>query len=448
MLAARAWREAHRAVAIAGMQLAGMTGRAPRLPPGSLGPSGVARLGDDRFYLRKLQRYGPVFKVLWVQNLATCVVGFERARRLFALHAHAMVPITIDISPFVPKGFLRCMARDQHPHYRSLFLRALPVQLTTGWEPELRTVIRAALTQLAGTTSDGARSTVTLIQALDLIATRCLLVQFFGLRPSHETFAALEAGYRRLGPEGLVHPIGQEQRDAFEELRTVVWQLVRTVRENPAAFDGDSALARLVTDGDGNQVDETVVGNLIYMIEMGRFDIRSLLRWVLKYLSDHPDVVADLGRGQRPAAGEDNLAEACVLETLRLDQAEALNRIVREEFVFEGYRFPRGTGLRVLLRETHRDATAFADPDRFSPGRFAGKSPGSDVYAPFGVGEHRCIVGSMVVRLSTLFVEELVANFTWTVLSDGPRHRGRFHWEPSPAFAIGLTRRPAGESPG
>ena len=33
---------------------------APRLPPGSLGSSGITRLGGDAFYLRKFLRRGPM----------------------------------------------------------------------------------------------------------------------------------------------------------------------------------------------------------------------------------------------------------------------------------------------------------------------------------------------------------------------------------------------------
>jgi cytochrome P450 len=423
------------------MQLGGMLGLSVKLPPGSLGPSGVARLGDEDFYLRKFSRHGPLFKVLWNRHLAVCVVGFRRAKRLLALHAHALAPIHIDIRSFVPHGFLRAMAPEPHARYRALFLNALRMESTMAWESEIRTAIRGALHSLVEATNGSPARAESLIPSLDEIATRSLLIPLFGLTPTDARFRALEEGYRRLGPTGFVYPIGPAQVDAFGELRVLVWQIVEAFKADPPTSNAQGLLARLLAPQDGSVVDETVIGNLIYMIEVGRYDVRSLLRWILKYLSDHPAIVADLRA--KPANTDDftELAEACVLETLRLDQAEAMNREVREEFVFEGYRVPKGSAVRLLMRETHKNPDVFREPEGYRPCRFVGKTYSADDYAPFGVGEHRCIVGPMVVHVCTMFVEELIAGFTWTVVGDGPRFRGRHHWEPSPSFSIALRSR-------
>jgi cytochrome P450 len=179
------------------------------------------------------------------------------------------------------------------------------------------------------------------------------------------------------------------------------------------------------------------------MVDTGRYDIRGLFRWVLKYLSDHPHVIDDLRERRTKVEAVGSFAEACVLETLRLDQAEALGRDVTNDFVFEGFLIPKGSALRVALRESHRDAQTFPAPDEYRPCRFATRKYGPDAYAPFGIGEHRCIAGNHVVRLATWLVEELVDGFDWTVADDGPRHRGLYHWEPSPLFSLRLWARSA-----
>src|SRR5262245_8725333 len=79
-----------RAVHIATIQCASLLRLSPRLPPGSLGPRGIARFGNHSFYLRAFQRYGPVFKVLWNRNLTICIFGFDRARRLLAPHIQSV----------------------------------------------------------------------------------------------------------------------------------------------------------------------------------------------------------------------------------------------------------------------------------------------------------------------------------------------------------------------
>jgi cytochrome P450 len=105
------------------------------------------------------------------------------------------------------------------------------------------------------------------------------------------------------------------------------------------------------------------------------------------------------------------------------------------------------------MRETHRDPAVFPEPDRFRPQRFLERRYSADEYAPFGLGEHQCIAGSLVVSVAAAFVEELVGRYAWSVIADGPRQYqpGRFHWEPSPGFAIRLfspsTRRCSGRTP-
>ena len=171
----------------------------------------------------------------------------------------------------------------------------------------------------------------------------------------------------------------------------------------------DSVLRRMMSVAGRSAIDETVVGNAIYMIEMGRYDMRGLFRWILKYLCDHPQFVDELRRIRAAEGTAQKLAEACVLETLRLDQAESLNRYVAEEFTFEGYRIPKGCCLLILLRESHRDGDNFHDPDCFLPERFLNRQYSADEFAPFGF-DHRCIAAELVVRLGTMFVEELLAD--------------------------------------
>lgn len=418
--------------------IAAITGR-PVLPPGSLGPRSIARFGNDRFYLDRFRKYGPIYKVLWSRKLTVCVVGFERGRRLLAAHTAALQPRAIEIESFVPNGFLRRMRGDVHRRYRSGFLEAFRLDLP---ETELRNVIRAELIALAHLHAAGPATAEQLANALDRIALRSLLVICFGFHPGDDAFDVLERQFS--GLKAWVYPRTAEQYAAFDALRGTVGSIARS--QIAIKDDGcpDSVIRRL-TQGSLNPVaDETVVGNLIYMVDTGRYDVRGLLRWVLKYLSEHPDVVDDLREHHTPVDAVSSFAEACVLETLRLDQAEALGRDVTDDFVFEGFLIPKGSALRVSLRESHRDADTFPSPDEYKPCRFATQKYGADEYAPFGIGEHRCIAGSHVIRVGTWLVEELVKGFDFSVANDGPRHHGRYHWEPSRSFSIQLRERATG----
>src|SRR5205085_1963376 len=109
-----------------------------KLPPGNVGRAMFARFGDHRYYLDQFQRHGAVFRVVWSERLTICVVGFKRAKQLFSLHARLLLPLTVNLEPFVPHGFIRGMTPDVHPKYRRIFLSALDDRLLDIWEADFR----------------------------------------------------------------------------------------------------------------------------------------------------------------------------------------------------------------------------------------------------------------------------------------------------------------------
>lgn len=424
------------------MQLQDLLRRSVPLPPGSLAARQRHKaLEDDRFYLKQAARHGPIFKLFWGSGqLKTCVVGLSLGRRLLKQHRGLLRLVNVtDITSLVPAEYLRSMSPESHQKYRRVFQHAFRGDLVAPVETDLRDLLRRELMRLAEPAMPVEPPARRLYSTLDTIATKSLLLTMLGVMPDSSTATALEEWYGQLGPEGRVAQVGPAQKSAFAAIHGTVARLLQSIDSEPRATIRDCALKRLMNAG-SPAVDETVIGNAIYMVERGRHDLRDLLRWILKYLSDDPAPLAEIRTGLRNTAGTSRLAEACVLETLRLDQAEQLNRKALRPFVFGGFHFPAGSWVSVLLRESHRDAETFPQPDAFRPHRFLERSYSTDEYAPFGIDEHQCIGASLVVRLGTLFVEELARRFTWTVSADGARQHGALHWEPSPDFAIDLRR--------
>lgn len=427
------------------MQLLGISGRLGRLPPGPLAASCTREAQtDDRFYFRGFGLHGPIFKLFWgPANLKICVRGLPLARRLLNSHRGSLHPATVDITALVPGEYLRTMDPAVHPHYRRIFKGAFRDEVVTASEADIRGIIRRELGGLAGGADADLPAAARLVAALNRISTRSLLRVVMGLPPEAGLVRRLESLFARLGPDGYVADIGPEQRAAFPLIREHVLQMLQSMSRGDGGEFGDSVLRRLAPDAAGTAPDDAVIGNVIYLVERGRHDIRDLLRWVVKYLSDNPTVRADLrARGVQQGA-EPGLAEACVLETLRLDQVENLNRKVLESFEFDGYRIPKGSWVSIMMRESHGDPQVFAEPERYRPCRFQERGFSLDEYAPFGIDEHQCIARTMVRRLGTMFVEELIGGYTWSVIGDGPRHFGHFHWQPSPDFAIALQPVPS-----
>jgi cytochrome P450 len=412
-----------------------------RLPPGSLAASGCRHaVQDDHFYLKQARRHGPIFKLFWPSGrLKICIVGIPLARRLLHQHRRSLRSVNTPLTALVPAEYLRSMDPAIHPHYRTLFTDALRNDLIAGLEPEIRRIIRR---ELDGWAEGGHRDLPLarqLHEVLDRITTRILLLVVLGVRPEVEIRPAIEAAYRRLGPDGYVAAVGPEQRAVFPVIRGMVLQIAESLRCDGGTGFGDSILGRLVRDA-GPDVDDVVIGNAIYMVERGRHDFRDLLRWMIKHLGDHPSVVADLRAALAAPGADGRLAEACVMETLRLEQAEQVGREALAPLTIGGFHVPKGSWIGALLREPHRDPRVFPEPESFRPRRFLERTYSANEYAPFGIDEHHCIARFLTIRSSALFIEELVGGFTWSVADDGPREFGMFHWQPSSSFAIDIRK--------
>ena len=421
------------------------------MPPGSIGPRCTRNLrSDDKFYVKLQQKYGPIFKLFWGgQNLRICLVGFDRGRRFMAQHKGILkTSVTAsasanDISSVVPHGYLRVMRGETHARYRRAFVKALSDDLITARTDEYRDTIRGELTRLAK--SDSASDpALSLVEALNQICTRTLMSLVYGVGAKDRTADELYRLYCKLGPRGYLEDvIKKQQAEAYSGIRIRVSQILSALQSDEIDEYSDCVLKRLIIANPESELDETFVGNAIYLVERGRHDVRDLLRWVLKHLSDNPSVVAsvrsDLGTERDTLLS----AQACVMESLRLEQAEVINRTVTTPISFEGYDFPKNTHVGILIRESHRDPAVFDEPDSYRPKRFVDRVFSANEYSPFGLDAHRCIASSFVVHFGTIFVEELVKSFQWEVIDDGPPHRGHFHWQPSQKFSIRLIQTSA-----
>ena len=161
----------------------------------------------------------------------------------------------------------------------------------------------------------------------------------------------------------------------------------------------------------------------------------------MQRLGENPQWVRELENQLRDddATAVSDLAESVVYEILRLHQSEYLYRTTTENLHFEGFQIPRGWLIRVAVRESHRDAQVFGNPETFDPTRFHNHTYERSQFAPFGLDHHVCVGAAMASTISRLLVEELARKGPWQVRSDGPpacRRRHWQHWETSPDLRI------------
>lgn len=407
-----------------------------RLPPGPLTNLQRREFRDQHHLLRRARRHGEVFKAIQDGGLIICVTGLPRARRLIASHEDRLRPASVPLTMPFPRGLLRVMEGDDHRRYRQALNAALhAVDPAPGYQA-VDGLVAAELHSYVCAHENGAGDHAQLTSLLRRIASASLIRLFFGAAPGTAEGDELMSLYGRLGPDGYQMHMDPEQAAAFEQLRRVLHARGARVPASAPPDRPDNVLDRMARAGN---LDETALGNLIYMVEIGRYDLYSLFRWMLKRAADAPRVMeqmVDAQPGDRPALGT-----AFVLEALRLSQSERLIRRVKQRFVFDGYCFPKDAWVRICLWEAHKASEVFAEPFAFRPERFIDRRFDPDAFAPFGLGRHRCPMAEPNVVLGARFIATLADGYSVHPVVDEPPHRGRHHWEPGPHFTVRLEPR-------
>jgi len=418
----------------------GITGgrcRFAQLPPGDLSPADREIRHDQTHLLQQWRRYGNVFKRQLRHTLLIGLVGNSYGRRFLSENEDRLESHAKELRRLFPVGHLRGMTGDTHRHYRRAFVHAIRPEVMIACDPEIREVANAELSSLAERSGGETVHTPPLMAGLRAITTRSLLRLLLGVDPDDPLSADLTGAYNRFAGEyAPARRYDDPEAETFEEIRAAVHALIAHLKDSEVSVAQNSVLGQLVTQ---DAIDDTVVGNLIYMLESGRFDLYSLLRWIVKYLTENPLVVSKVGREIRDTeSGPSAFASAVVMETLRCNQSEAIRRRLLSDTEFDGFFLPEGSQVRICVWEGHKDPEAFPQPFKFDPDRFVSGSYAIDQYAPFGLDKHRCVAADLVVRLAALFVEELCRHFALEPVNDGEPVRGVYHWEPSRNFSIRL----------
>ncbi len=415
------------------------------LPPGDLVQLNQIEWSDRHFILDQAARFGPVFKVLEWGKFTVCIVGLKECAQFLQDHDDDMTPVTMELKSLFSKGFLRQMGGADHRYYREALVRAISSTTATLPSEALEPVITENLSNYAANQDTSPNLRNTFIESLRTISSGMLIQLFFGARYGSAPFKKLMDSFQRLGPDGLVWRIEKVQEDAYEEIKQQLMDQRVGHRTTRDEWLPQSIIGTLQEQG---ALDETMIGNLIYMVEMGRFDTYSLFRWITKFAAENPPIVNHLSDvcQKDPTTGKTQ-TEAFVLETLRLEQIERLGRHVDRDILFGGYLIPKHAYVRLCLWESHKSPKVFPEPFRFNPERFTEKGYTNEQFAPFGLGKHRCPLANFVIHMCTQFLHALVVNYTVEPVDDGPPIRGTYHWEPAWKFAPRLKVKTGERAP-
>ena len=405
-----------------------------RLPPGRLIQLYAKERLNRHLILELKERYGPIFKGRNANNFLTCIVDLPIANQFLLEFRNDIHMPTVNLESLFPKGFIRQLEGDDHKKYRSAVVQGISPEIMDQNSAAHAEIVKVALDEYAKKNPDETSNPAAYVETLHNISTGMLLNIFFGIELNSSDYNWLMEKYNLLGSTQFSFHIGEQQQSAFSEIRDFLLQRDKDVLSvNASSILGNMHALDLV--------DETSLGNLIYMVEMGRHDMVGLFRWMSKFASNYPDHLLEIaGEDADLVSDEINITRAFVLETLRLNQIERLMRVTKRDLHFNNFIIPKGSFVRICLWEAHKNPKTFPQPFSFRPSRFLDSNFSLKEYAPFGIGHHRCPLAQTALHMSMILIKTIATRYRMEAQGDGPAFRERSHWEPAKSFTVKLMQ--------
>ena len=409
-------------------------GTAKGLPPGSLQRLPVRPWSDPEFYKSQATRYGNVFKMSQFGQPMICVVGLERANRLLLEHDQQLVAPPLPFSRFITGGYLRYLPEETHAQYRKFFRSLFHSDVVTNAEPRLRAVFGRGFAAMAEASMCDGATTVRAPTMRMMFAAWSEL--FYGIDEQHPDYPRLRALFHVIDIRKARWASRRRIDPALAEIEAIMRRRAgELVHDTAPASCFLVTLARTHPDA---LSDRTVIGNLIYIMQVTWGDVTGLLLWVFKMLSDHAEWRARLATERSL-----ELATRIVQETLRLEQSESRYRRAVADLELDGFRIPKNWLVRMCIRESHQDEAFFPNARTFDPDRFLGRPHTRSQYAPFGAFRLACIGEDLTKLVAAIYAIELVAGFDWRVVDDGPAEISSWaHNAPSRRLRVQMMPRP------
>jgi cytochrome P450 len=327
-------------------------GRREGLPPGVLSsfPSGFT---DGDYVARQIERFGPVSKTTLptLESPVVCVHGLRRGADVLRQHGPHLRGLSAPFDRLIPARFVRSMEPADHARYKRIFEKAFTDAVVDARRADVVAAVRDGLEALAAGPrhEDGVAPRAHLRR----IAVAALTPLVLGVERGSADFERVAEIYESLGevdqPQDVAPDGSGRVRDAAVELEQILRRSGAEISAELASGrePAPSFVAELLRASPDALDDPNIALNLVFTVRTASTDVTGLLHWVMKMLGDHPE----WGRRCREAA-DDDLAERIVLETLRLQQSEFIQRRVTEPIEVDGYTVRRTPP---PVHESHRD---------------------------------------------------------------------------------------------
>lgn len=190
----------------------------------------------------------------------------------------------------------------------------------------------------------------------------------------------------------------------LEALDALLFGLIRRRRREDRTGREDILSMLLdARDEDGEAMtDQELRDELMTLLVAGHETTATSLAWTFHRLLENPDALERAVTEVRDAFGDGPIdpdavrglrwLDAVAKETLRLNPViPAVGRRLQRPMRLGGVNLPAGAVALPNIYLTHRNPSAWPDPDRFDPSRFLDRKPSPYAFFPFGGGIRRCI---------------------------------------------------------
>ncbi|XP_058099893.1 abscisic acid 8'-hydroxylase 2-like [Magnolia sinica] len=414
-------------------------GMPKRLPPGSMGWPYIGETlklytqNPNTFFSNHIKWYGAIFKTHILGCPSIMISSPEAVKFVLVSHAHLFKP-TFPSSKEMMIG-PQAVFFHQGPYHSKLKKMIQSTFLPSSIQGNISEIERLVLKLLL----PWENNIINTLKEMKRFAFEVAMFSIFGHNRDFETegikelYHRIEKGYNSM-PFKLPGTSFHKAMKARKALHEILKRMIEKRREEKK--DGGGLLGVLLGSKDQKALhlsDSQIADNIIGVIFAAHDTTGSVLTWVLKYLSDHQNLLESVIREQedirlgilnegRSLTWQDTrkmtMTSRVIQETLRAASVLSFTfREAVEDVEFQGYFIPRGWKVLPLFRTIHHCADFFPQPEKFDPSRFE-VPPRPNTYLPFGNGVHSC-PGSKLAKLEMLvLLHHLTTMFRWEVVGN------------------------------
>ena len=331
-------------------------------------------------------------------------------RAFYALESHSL----LELEP------------PTHTRLRALLTKAFVSRQIERLAPQIAAIADALIDDFAG------HQTVDLIAAYASPLPVRVIADLLGV-PASASGSLLDWSHRMVAmyTPGRSEDTERAANQAADEFAIFLREIIDEKRKRPS---DDLISALIAAETEGGRLDRDALISLVVLLlnaghEATVHQIGNAVKTILEWRG---------ATGADPALlfVDDATAAATVEETLRFDPPLHLF----ERYALESVELPggvtlaRGDKVALLLAAANRDPAAFAEPDRFVPGRFLDRS--TKTVTSFGGGIHFCI-GAPLARLELkIALARLFSRCPALRMIRPPRYRDTWHFHGLEKLAV------------